>query len=426
MIKITNNEIIDLLSKGYKKEILAFEFDLPIEIVEKCAYQVDQNKIYKNQNVIYSPEIEIIIQKYNKLNSNTNNTIISQQINQKELTSINEIEEKILGIKNVNNRNKVLKQIKTDLENSTLTFEQCNRLAYIIANIDKRSFKYIEVKECERVKIILDLKLFDAIKRELNNAKSTEETKKILEKCNFFMKNNCENSIVLKGIKYQIEKKIETLNQEITIQKAKNTNSTEILKIVSQISEGIFDIDNINKVIDEKIKSELENKPINKFGSFTQKQEKERIFIQINHILINKAEQYPIKDAYNTIEFLQKLFGNLENSVRTVAMNFTNRGEFEMARKICEKYSKTNVNIEIPYVRLIKIDIRNAEIKNEVHKILNREYTPEEANKVLKLIQLKVNLGEIKGSSIILGKTSDGRNITLEDICTKELNIKIR
>lgn len=419
MIKITDNEIIDLLRKGYKKEILAFEFDLSSERLEKCVNQAKQKNIY-------SPEIETIIEKYNNLNSNTNDTSINQPLIQTELTSINEIEEKIKEINNVNNKKKTLKQIKTDLQNSTLTLEQYNLLRNMILNIDKRDFDYTKRMEYERIKTVLDLKLSNTIKIELNNAKSIEELKKLLEICKSLIKNNCENLIVLEGTKYQIEKKIEKFNQEIIIEKEKNTNLAGALKVVLQISNGIFDIDNINKIIDEEIQNKLKNKPVNKFGSFTPKQEKEKIFIQINRILINQAEQYPIKDAYNAVEFLQKLYGNLENSVRVVIMNFTARGEFEMARKICEKYLKTSTGIETPYARLIKVDIRNAEISNKVHKILNREYDPDEANKVFKLIQLKMNSREIKGSSIILGKTIDGKKITLEDICMKKTNIKTR
>ena len=137
MIKITDNEIIDLLRKGYKKEILAFEFDLSSERLEKCVNQAKQKDIY-------SPEIATIIEKYNNLNSNTNDTSINQPLIQTELTSINEIEEKIKKINNVNNKKKNLKQIKTDLQNSTLTLEQYNLLRNMILNIDKRDFDYTE------------------------------------------------------------------------------------------------------------------------------------------------------------------------------------------------------------------------------------------------------------------------------------------
>lgn len=429
MRQITDSEIIDLLSKGYKKEILAFEFDIPIEKVKECANQVNQNKIAKNQN-IYSPQIEAIIKRYNLLNSNTNYTTINQPLIQTELTSTHNIEEKFLKINNVTNKKNILKQIKSELENSTLTLEQCNRFIDMISNINKNFYSNEEFRECDylckKIKVILEIKLSDAIRIQLYNAKSIEELKKLLEKCNILKSNKYESSILLKGIQYQIERKIEKLQQENAIERARNINCPEILKIVAQISEGILNVDEINRVIDEEIKRKLENKPRNKFGNFTPEQEKEKIFIQINRTLIQQAEQYPIKDAENTIEILRKLSGKLENSVRTVVMNFVARREFEIAKKICEKCLKTNENIETPYVRLIKNDIRNAEICNKVQEILHRECTTEKANETLKLIELKINSGEIKGSSIILGKSNDGKNITLEDICANKLNTKKR
>ena len=71
MKKITNQEIIDLLNKGFNPSVLAFEFDVPIETINKLKNELN----FKNINAEF--KIKKLRDRYNEF------------INKESITEVN-------------------------------------------------------------------------------------------------------------------------------------------------------------------------------------------------------------------------------------------------------------------------------------------------------------------------------------------------
>lgn len=114
--------------------------------------------------------------------------------------------------------------------------------------------------------------------------------------------------------------------------------------------------------------------------------------------------------------------GELEQAIRTVVNNLIGVKDFERAKEVCNSFSSKDKEKNI---RLLRNEIRNAEISDIVLKGISMNGTEEEERRYFELIEKGLKMGNIKLGAISLGKSKDGlRNIYLSDIWEKQEKIR--
>lgn len=219
-------------------------------------------------------------------------------------------------------------------------------------------------------------------------------------------------------VRKKIDRKIYGINQQKTIDKIRNVVPENIESMIGELSRGTLDIQTANQIINQEAKTRVESRPQTKF-TLTEQQERTQILIKIKTILVEQSEQYKIENPEKTIEQLQQLCGDgLEQSIGTVVRNLINSKEFQRARETYDKFSKKDKTPEFQMsMKLLRNNIRNAEISYTVLKLINMNGTVDEEQKYLDVIENGLDVGNVKLNTISLGKSQDGkRNITLADV----------
>ena len=134
---------------------------------------------------------------------------------------------------------------------------------------------------------------------------------------------------------------------------------------------------------------------------------------------MEKPERYYIKNPETTIMQIQELCDEeLELAIRTVVKNLTSAKDFERAKEVCNKFvSKDKESPLSIYIRKLRNEIRNDEISDIVLKGINMRGTEYEERVYFELIEKGLKMGNVKLSTISLGKSQDGlKTIYLSDI----------
>ena len=97
------------------------------------------------------------------------------------------------------------------------------------------------------------------------------------------------NSMIVGTIRTKIRNKILKINQQKVSDKIRNDVSEDIKSIIDELANGILDIQEANRILDEEARKKVESKPKNRF-SLTEEQEKRQSLIQIKTILMEKPE----------------------------------------------------------------------------------------------------------------------------------------
>lgn len=193
----------------------------------------------------------------------------------------------------------------------------------------------------------------------------------------------------------------------------------EIQSIINGIASGNLDVNNAKELISEQARKKVKGRRKAKFA-LTEKQEFDVIMSHIRKILIEKGNDYPIKNSEITMQILQALTaGGITSNLNVVVRNQLARRKFDEAEKLCEAYAiKQKDNIPgTAYIRRLKKVVRSAKVGDLVYRTINSEVSPEDEEKFWRLLQKGLKMGNIKMSDILLGKTKDGSGeITLEDI----------
>lgn len=417
MQQITDNKIIDLLSKGYKQEILAFEFDIPIERIKKCRsdLEIKISKIIK----IKERYQKIFLQdnNENKNIANVKEKIFEVDKSEKENLILN-LEEKLKNVKNLIN-SKVVAMIINEIKSNNFTIEQCKHFYTILL---KNDIRILSTEQINRYKFYISkieneiiLKLIEKINVELGESQDIDYLKELSLKLSDDIFKGKE--ILVNGIKYKIDRKIVSIQQNKNINTLRDFELDKITNIVIQICNGETNIENLKELIEIEAKRRYESKPKSKF-SLTQEQYKSQIIMQINKLLIDEAEKYQIKDINYAIEILNQLSKKNETVIRTVVKNLIGGKKYQNASEICEEYSK-NTGIGQPeYIRSLERDINNSKLSDIILKLINEKCTLEEQFRIFDYLEDQINSGKIKMTSINIGKTKGGKNIFLEDIWT--------
>lgn len=356
-----------------------------------------------------------------------------KELSKQEIELINsvitKIEEIVKEMKNLSKkeRRKVASGILAELkkiEDYQLTIEQAEKLHFLMQSEELEKLNLSTTDKIDfyinRNRKIIIRKLAESVDIAQSQAEDIEELK-ILEK-KLTTKKEKNNQIFVDAVKSKIRNKIAKINQQKAIDRIRNDVPTDIAFIITEIANGTLDIKIANEIINKESKKRVESKSKNRF-TLTEEQEKRQILIQIRTVLMEKPEQYHIENPERTIMQMQELCGGeLEQAIRIVVNNLIGVKDFERAKEVCNSFSSKDKEKNI---RLLRNEIRNAEISDIVLKGISMNGTEEEERRYFELIEKGLKMGNIKLGAISLGKSKDGlRNIYLSDIWEKQEKIR--
>ena len=444
-------EIKKLIKNGFDLELLSFELDIPIEEIRQYKLELETSnksnsvKTYSARDIIDSKnkqahlKMEQMREKYKKLSlkSNKSEVKISKELQKQDIELINsviaEIEKIVNEMKGLSKKEKrkkvnyILLELKK-IKDYPLTIEQAEELNSSIQSeeLEKLNLNMTDKIDSyiNRIKKAITRKLLEAIDIAQIQTENLDELETLYKKLTTKLQQN--SPIYVDSLKSKIKNKIYRIKQQEASDRIKNDVPTEIESIIADIANGTLDIKLANEIIDEEAKKRLENKPKNKF-SLTEEQEKRQILIQINSILMEKPEQYHIKNPKITIMQIQELCGwELEQAIRTVVNNLTCIKDFKTAKEVCDSFSNGYNDSQFSkYMVTMKKGIKNAEIGDIVLRGLNMNGTEEDDRAYFDLIEKGIKMGNVKLGAVFLGKSQDGlRNIYLSDIWETEDKIR--
>ena len=444
-------EIKKLIKNGFDLELLSFELDIPIEEIRQYKLELETSnksnsvKTYSARDIIDSKnkqahlKMEQMREKYKKLSlkSNKSEVKISEELQKQDIELINsviaEIEKIVNEMKGLSKKEKrkkvnyILLELKK-IKDYPLTIEQAEELNSSIQSeeLEKLNLNMTDKIDSyiNRIKKAITRKLLEAIDIAQIQTENLDELETLYKKLTTKLQQN--SPIYVDSLKSKIKNKIYRIKQQEASDRIKNDVPTEIESIIADIANGTLDIKLANEIIDEEAKKRLENKPKNKF-SLTEEQEKRQILIQINSILMEKPEQYHIKNPKITIMQIQELCGwELEQAIRTVVNNLTCIKDFKTAKEVCDSFSNGYNDSQFSkYMVTMKKGIKNAEIGDIVLRGLNMNGTEEDDRAYFDLIEKGIKMGNVKLGAVFLGKSQDGlRNIYLSDIWETEDKIR--
>ena len=430
MIKPNEMEQIkEILKSGFEDlELIAFEYEIPLEYVKKIKREIKKNQEKSNTNF----KLKKMREKYNALFYKIYNEQAKgkRELNEAEIEEINEVIAEVsklieqIGQAPKEEKNgivsKIFKQIRK-IETYTLTIDQLEQLNSLMQSerlegLKSRPTDPIEANINKRRREIID-KLAKAIEIQQSQTEDLEELKMLQKKITGQMVRTSQ--IVAGGVKSRIESKINRIKEKQASSVTSAELSIPIENIIKGLANGELDIERAVEAVYEETEKRNLNKAKTKFA-LTPEQEQKRILAQIKTVLKKNSKDFPIKNPYATVELLQELSKeDLEYSINTVVCNLLEQKEFEKAKELCEHYSDDSdlQNSFSQYVYRLKKGIRNAEIGDMVMKGIDMIGSAEEQEKYFELIEKGIKLANIKLSSISLGRSQDGtRNITLADI----------
>ena len=332
MNNISKNEVIELLKKGFKPNIIEFEFDVSSELMQEY------------------------INEYNKEMEKENLSIID---NIKQLDNINTYKELINEIKNI------IKKAET----VELTVDECIQIINYLRTPKKlenenRNDYYVKTyrEYSKKLSHIIKNKLFSCIDERIRYFNDVEQLKQFEAKVK-----KCKDYIDVRGIMYKIDRKIQELQQKKVIEQLYSI-TPELSKLISQIADGTLDIEQGMNFIEQQAQEEFEKKQTKNFAGLTLQQEKEKIIMKIISNFSTKSMEYPIKDVKATYEILKELTNNNQQRIlNAIVRNYINRKEYKMAMSICLKVPKTKDFTEEPYVRMLEKEIEKAASADKIN-----------------------------------------------------------
>ncbi len=444
-------EIKKLIKNGFDLELMSFELDIPIEEIMQYKLELEKTnkskpiktysarEIIDNKNKQAHSKMQQMREQYKRLFFKVDKVEVKtpKELTNQEIELINsvitEIEEIVKGMKNLSKKerrkgaNVILTKIKK-IENYQLTIEQSEKLHSLIQSEELEKLNLNTTDKIDfyinRTKKTIVKKLTDAIDIAQLQTEDLQELK-ILEK-KLTTKMQQSNQIYVGAVKSRIGNKILKINQKMVFDRIRNDVPTDIAFIITEIANGTLDTEIANEIIDKEAKKRIEKKPKTRF-SLTEEQEKKQILIQIRTVLMEQPEKYHIENPKVTIKQMQELCGgDLEQSIRTVVNNLICSKDFKRAKEVCDRFSIKDNDNQIPkYIRTLKNGIRNAEIGDITLKGLNMRGTEEEDRAYFELIEKGLKMGNVKLSSVPLGKSQDGlKNIYLSDIWETQEKIR--
>ena len=435
-------QIKKLIKNGFDIKLISFELDIPVEELIQYKMEIEQSKESNKAN----SKITQMREKYKKLYFRSNNIEIErpQSLSEDDIELIKNV------ITEIEKKVEEIKHYRSSTENKHFLIKQLRYPAYgIIGELKKIEEYDLPLDLGEQLYSLMSSKEVDSLnvnsnigysignhKRKIacKYAKAIElehydiediETLSLLQR-KITGELIRENPIQIESVKRKVISKISSIQQQNAIKRIKNNIPENIKSIIQDIANGNVDIQNANRIIDEEARRRVESKQKTRF-SLTEEQERKQVLIQIRTAIIEKAEQFHIKDPESTILQLHELCGDgLEQSIRAVVKNLLAQKDFETAQAICDNYYNTSRIADkesefTKYLRGLRNEIRHAKLGDIVMKLINMVGSPEEEEKCFVTLEKGLKMGNVNLRAISLGKSKDGvKEITLADIWEEE------
>ena len=440
------------IKKGISPKVIALEFGVPIEVVEKYKEELEQERVkqatarpLKATNPSSYLKMQVMREKYEKLllgqtkkDNETATNQGSQTVKKKKLSPeelkkaeevISSIEQKMKELDEATTSGRrtkgiidsILKEASELQLYEPLPFEMAVRFQKIITPLStsKMPYKDSELNQLVRnAKIGAANKVIRAIEIIADEATSIEELQEAYRK---LLETENKNKVAASSLKSRIQKKISDLQMKKAMDKIKNIPQN-LSDMIERLLNGEIDLQEANKIIEEEAKQRVVSRPQSKFA-ITEEQEKGQISIQIRTAIMENPDKYNIKNPEEAISNIHQLCGGQQGeAIRAIVTNLIGKKHFETAKRICSKFSGKDENGTLTiYIRRLQEDIRNAEISEMVLRGLNMTGTLEEQGAYYEGIETGLKRGNVNPRSIVLGKSIDGsRTITLADIWLPE------
>ncbi|MCI9063139.1 MAG: hypothetical protein HFJ17_00800 [Clostridia bacterium] len=268
---------------------------------------------------------------------------MSEAENEKVENLIKDIEEKIKNMQNISkdNRWKTIKDILKEIieiKDYNITSSQAEKLYQLI---DSQVINALKLSFDDKMSHSLN-RVKGQIVRQLSNAIEFEsgQTSDIEE-----LKNLREKITGQMSKEYTLSVGVVKTRLADKISKLeREKRESEILasvdEIIRNIANGTLNAEEANVIIQREAKKRVENAPKTKF-SLNEEQTKDVILVQIESELAKRPDKYKIIHPETSIKKLQELMGKDKPSIiRAVVENLLNGNEIKEAKSICEEYMK--------------------------------------------------------------------------------------
>lgn len=477
-LKMDKNEILELLENGFEPELISFEFGVPLDIIKKYQEESYSEKFQKNEEIISKSKLDISngkkkekvptrteLEKTKKdrtkpRNAGNNESLTGlmpalrkryyamydqqQETNMlKKMVSTDEEIKKIDGvIQSIDAKTKGLEE-KDKWERKKVLFGIFGELKSIL-------YLHWSLDQAEKIENILNNKLFnnlktspeDQIEFKLNKirvrvsinlaqaieseAAEVEDITKLSELSKKITRDMEKQTSRISSVKRQLENKISKNKTSQIIFNMKNNFSKEVEDVVMQIINGNYDEEVVKSLIIQEAQKRVNNLPKTAF-SLNLNQQVRQVQIQINTLLSERGNQYPIKDYEKAMEYLQKMSpDNSQHMVlKIVVDNLISQKKFEEATQLCQKFIKpVNLDMEEPIIsrqaRRYKKDIVFAEIGSLLLERIQSE--PRDDDEIfLQMLLERMEQEKINKSLIVISKNkARTKKITFGDILREE------
>ena len=307
------------------------------------------------------------------------------------------------------------------------SLEQAEKIENILSNklfnnLKKTPDDQIEFK-LNKIRVMASINFAQAIESE---AAEVEDITKLSELSKKITRDMEKQTSRISSVKRQLENKIAKNKTNQIIFNIKNNFSKEVEDVVMQIINGNYDEEVVKGLIIQEAQKRVNNLPKTAF-SLNLNQQVRQVQIQINTLLSERGNQYPIKDYEKAMEYLQKMSpGNSQHMVlKIVVDNLISQKKFKEATQLCQKFIKSvNLDMEEPIIsrqaRRYKKDIAFAEIGSLLLERIQSE--PKDDDEIfLQMLLERMEQEKINKSLIVISKNkASTKKITFGDILREE------
>ena len=478
-LKMDKNEILELLKNGFEPELISFEFEVPLDIIKKYQEEFHLEKFQKNEEIISKSKLDISNgKKKEKVSTRTELEKTIKARTKPRNAGSNESLTELMPVlrKRYYAMYDQQPQETGMLKKFVATDEEIKKIDGVIQSIDAKSegleekdkweirkilfgilgelksilYLHWSLEQAEKIENILSNKLFNNLKKspedqiefKLNKirvmasinfaqaieseAAEVEDITKLSELSKKITRDMEKQTSRISSVKRQLENKIAKNKTNQIIFNIKNNFSKEVEDVVMQIINGNYDEEVVKGLIIQEAQKRVNNLPKTAF-SLNLNQQVRQVQIQINTLLSERGNQYPIKDYEKAMEYLQKMSpGNSQHMVlKIVVDNLISQKKFKEATQLCQKFIKSvNLDMEEPIIsrqaRRYKKDIAFAEIGSLLLERIQSE--PKDDDEIfLQMLLERMEQEKINKSLIVISKNkASTKKITFGDILREE------
>lgn len=431
---MNEEEIIELVRYGCDPELIAFEFDVPINEIKETINAEAKKTFLSRESKMNKIRVKYFNQYYS-YDSNDGN-VASMEPTPQEEKNVQEVidylkreQENIENMSDFNRKailNVMLKELKIlDTTNSTL--EQTEEIKKMI---DRDEFKNISKKRGEK-----GVREFYLRKRRVEKrysqlieekAKKTTDIKELIELKKKITPEMARENLLISNIKGRIENKITTINSKVMQYEMRNNVSPEIRGIVIDIAEGTLNMQEAQQTILKEAHKRVEEakKATNGRVALSEQQYERQIAIQIRTLLSEQGNDYRIKDVKNSMQVLSEFPEKIPSSqaFRVVVDNLASQEKFKQAIDLCNS-NISRMTFEggetliSQAARSKKREIALRQIGSMIKEKIENKVSDEDDQMFMSLLERRLENEKIRLDAIQIGKdSSQTKSIRLSDI----------